>query len=841
MAANVHKTWSGLQSLRAKKHSGGPAVQQPLGQNQNCQHVSLPPVLFSQKLTEHNCKLTLNNENGKLSNNHQMTTQINNGFYPKTFSGNGSDIALPKIQRLEGSSLQTHDGSLMSKREKESQSSETAATSVSVASVSPVISAAARPENYVANTVEQFGTDMISAISETDLGNKPASIIMNKQAENAETKDVKEQKYTTGHDQEAHMDLSFLENYNKTSSIIKFDDEGHYTQEFRNQLLSIRQSYFQLKNPDVSITTARRRRAGQLLADSGSVQVLCDVVGEGLQWRRYAAEDSTIISEWWNPLNNAFTTVFNFMDCCPEVSFVARDQEQFVSVLLQKLKEWYQPHVEGTLIKVEIQSLLPWSLGSIHNMAMYPENVSKLQKLHASEVLLPYLNSTSDRFKLSAVAAIADIATEAEADQLATSPDLVQFLLKRLKNAFVSNIRRHDGWSVSEIVKTIRQLARNDANKRLLVKEGALPLLTQGLKSAYQNEQEISYEAIWVLSFDKENISEIMKEKDLVDEVVTLYKEGANSKTCQKACRGILWQVRHELVKDENHACIAKIYARSSCRKHQQLTVIWQHLDMTPVGNTLDPQSHVMISYQWADQETVKQIRDHLRSHGIKVWMDIDDMGGSTLQAMAEAVEKAFVIVCCMSQKYKDSPNCRAEAEYAFQKHKRIIPLIMERSYKPDGWLGMILGAKLFYDFSGKYSFESRLEQLIKAVQKHVGNVTEEPESFKQLSPEMSADLESSSPLSLHRSLSKPAKDLYSNIINKINSWNRNDVQAWLKRHDLNGTELEFLTGKEIVFLHNLRQEAPEFFYNTLEKKLHIETLSGLISFTNALDDLSSF
>lgn len=27
---------------------------------------------------------------------------------------------------------------------------------------------------------------------------------------------------------------------------------------------------------------------------------------------------------------------------------------------------------------------------------------------------------------------------------------------------------------------------------------------------------------------------------------------------------------------------------------------------------------------------------------------------------MAEAIEQAFVVVCCMSQKYKDSPNCRA-------------------------------------------------------------------------------------------------------------------------------------------------------------------------------------
>ena len=40
--------------------------------------------------------------------------------------------------------------------------------------------------------------------------------------------------------------------------------------------------------------------------------------------------------------------------------------------------------------------------------------------------------------------------------------------------------------------------------------------------------------------------------------------------------------------------------------------------------------------------------------------MDIDNMEGSTLQAMAEAVEDSFAVVSCMSQKYKDSPNCRA-------------------------------------------------------------------------------------------------------------------------------------------------------------------------------------
>ena len=35
-------------------------------------------------------------------------------------------------------------------------------------------------------------------------------------------------------------------------------------------------------------------------------------------------------------------------------------------------------------------------------------------------------------------------------------------------------------------------------------------------------------------------------------------------------------------------------------------------------------------------------------------------MQGSTLQAMASAVEKADIVLICYSQKYKNSDNCRA-------------------------------------------------------------------------------------------------------------------------------------------------------------------------------------
>lgn len=63
-----------------------------------------------------------------------------------------------------------------------------------------------------------------------------------------------------------------------------------------------------------------------------------------------------------------------------------------------------------------------------------------------------------------------------------------------------------------------------------------------------------------------------------------------------------------------------------------------------------------------------------------------------------------------------------SEAEYAFKNRKTIVPLRMEQGYQADGWLGIIIGAKKFYDFSGKYTFDSRTEDLMKELRLKFGS-----------------------------------------------------------------------------------------------------------------------
>ena len=79
---------------------------------------------------------------------------------------------------------------------------------------------------------------------------------------------------------------------------------------------------------------------------------------------------------------------------------------------------------------------------------------------------------------------------------------------------------------------------------------------------------------------------------------------------------------------------------------------------------------------------------------------------------MAQAVEKSKFILMCMSETYKGSENCRNEAEYARDRKKIIIPLVMKKVER-DGWLGFISAGKMYVDFA-KQDFEKAI-QLLKA------------------------------------------------------------------------------------------------------------------------------
>ena len=98
-----------------------------------------------------------------------------------------------------------------------------------------------------------------------------------------------------------------------------------------------------------------------------------------------------------------------------------------------------------------------------------------------------------------------------------------------------------------------------------------------------------------------------------------------------------------------------------------------QALSLNPPSNN---QQHIMISYNSASRELCLKIKKEIESMGHKVWIDVNTISGSSLESMATAVENSWCVLMCVTEKYRQSINCQAEA-------KNDLNLIIFEHFKP--------------------------------------------------------------------------------------------------------------------------------------------------------------
>ena len=63
-----------------------------------------------------------------------------------------------------------------------------------------------------------------------------------------------------------------------------------------------------------------------------------------------------------------------------------------------------------------------------------------------------------------------------------------------------------------------------------------------------------------------------------------------------------------------------------------------------------------------------------------------------------------------------------SESEYAYKLAKPIVPLLMERDYKPDGWLGALLGMQLYADLSSEDALETKMNDVLRMIKVKVAD-----------------------------------------------------------------------------------------------------------------------
>ena len=432
--------------------------------------------------------------------------------------------------------------------------------------------------------------------------------------------------------------------------------------------------------------------------------------------------------------------------------------------------------------------LISACLGILHNISQRLRDRELFA--HSEETLLRFVDAKVTRIAASSLLCLACLVVEETNHLILADENVLNFIIRMLDEAWQTKHRRSNGYSARELAEGLSHLAINDTNKTVLGHKGAVGVLIAVLRTSRANEERASaLRALWMLAFDDNNKEAIRQEAGALRMLRQL--EHSKNPEVQKAAAGALWEVEGKTV-----------------RSVEKQEGTW---------------NHVMISYQWDNQDVLIEVKKRLQASGYRVWMDLEQMGGSTLEAMAKAVENSSVVLICLSQKYKESPNCRSEAEYAYQLRKDVVPLMMQHKYKADGWLGMLLGTKLWFDFRNKQGIEESMVKLVK----ELGGRGKDGD-LADGTPETAIRLTAADTIT-----SEPAA--------AVSGWTNEEVRQWLKEVGLEKVcdeDILEMNGQTLIDLQQLRGECPEYFYRCLEQNLKLANMFDVFKFRMELSKL---
>jgi len=128
-------------------------------------------------------------------------------------------------------------------------------------------------------------------------------------------------------------------------------------------------------------------------------------------------------------------------------------------------------------------------------------------------------------------------------------------------------------------------------------------------------------------------------------------------------------------------------------------------LNENSIGNSL------VISHESQKTDDSLKLKQRLESMGNKVYLSCTDT--TSLESTLNEIDKSEWVLLCITEKYRQSNFCRAVANYALQKDKRIVALIMQESCETlMGWLKVLMTTNAsLIDFT-KCDFDQSVQKL---------------------------------------------------------------------------------------------------------------------------------
>ncbi|CAF1947057.1 unnamed protein product [Rotaria magnacalcarata] len=384
--------------------------------------------------------------------------------------------------------------------------------------------------------------------------------------------------------------------------------------------------------------------------------------------------------------------------------------------------------------------------------------------------------SPYDRIRICAYGFLAEILSDKQLKELKITNNMCEFFFRILEQAWNHPTKKWKKISIPYLLKGLLSLSSNDTIQTAAANFNKLPLLIE-----ICDQHSMAYDIIWALSFNSIIVQQLQSNKSFTAKLVQI-KSQTNDQNLCKTVNGILWNLNLSLKEKSAH------------------------------DSSHDKRFDIMISYSHKDKDICKQLYEELVRIGYRIWIDFDQMYGNFVDAMAEAIEQSQTILICMSEQYRRSNYCRAEAQYAFQKQLNMVPILLQKHYKPDGWLAFLIGSLLYVDFT-KHEYSKALDLLMKELK-----MADERNkiSNKSMQPALnSAELLADSSMLMQRpsaAISSP---------DNVQDWTEIHVHEWLCKNDL-PQMARILSGMDglglIYFSEHIHQSEPQQVFLSLQQ-----------------------
>ncbi|CAF2653370.1 unnamed protein product [Rotaria sp. Silwood2] len=390
---------------------------------------------------------------------------------------------------------------------------------------------------------------------------------------------------------------------------------------------------------------------------------------------------SHTVDSWSRQLLTCITHLIDFMCAC---CWWGTEKALYIEILVPNEQIVYD-HIQGLIRIVSCKSFheritSQWNndetilIDSIFIFFMGALlQIKNLNYFIRSETILSHVilaiaqKSCYDRISVGAYGILAEILSDKQLKELKITDNISELFFRILELALKHPTKRY---------KRFFTLSKNDAIQQTTADSNKISLLIE-----ISDEYPKTLDILWSLSFNQDIQQQLCSNRSFMNKLTRL-KEECNDEKMRRIIFGLLWNL------ESSHQ--DRIISEISDEK------------------TFD----IMISYSHKDEIICKKIYEELIKFGYRVWIDYDQIHGNVMDAMAQAIERSHTVIICMSEKYRKSNYCRAEAHYAFQRQVKIVPILLQEQYQPDGWLLFLIGQLLYVDFS-KYDFPRAMELLI--------------------------------------------------------------------------------------------------------------------------------